>query len=86
MFEFIIHVLIMIMVSMQRFKGLGEMMPQQLWDTTMDPSQRLLKRVTVDDAIACDKMFSTLMGKNITERKSFIIDNSVGLQATDLDI
>jgi DNA gyrase subunit B len=62
------------------------MMPEQLWDTTMDPTRRMLKRVTVADAKASDNLFSTLMGTDVVPRKEFIIANSLAMGATDLDI
>jgi DNA gyrase subunit B len=71
--------------TLQRFKGLGEMMPLQLWETTMNPATRQLKRVGLDDAADADKMFSILMGNQVQPRKEFIVKHADALNREDLD-
>ncbi len=63
-------------VSIQRYKGLGEMNPEELWETTMDPARRVLKQVTIEDGQEADKVFDILMGVDVASRKSFIQDNA----------
>ena len=71
-------------VSIQRYKGLGEMNAQQLWDTTMDPEYRIFKQVTIEDAMEANEIFRILMGKDVEMRKNFIIRHAK--EVTNLDI
>jgi DNA gyrase subunit B len=72
--------------TIQRFKGLGEMMPQQLWETTMDPETRTFKQINIEDALEADRIFTILMGDRVAPRREFIETHGPRLNMAVLDI
>ena len=68
----------------QRYKGLGEMNPEQLWETTLDPGNRHILKINLDDALAANETFSLLMGERVEPRRDFIYNNALNVK--DLDV